>query len=334
MGIVAAEATGAQRLTSARLSGWRPSRGWRRPGWVRHHVCMRIDSLFAREEPLFSFEFFPPRDDEGAEKLFATIAALSELEPAFVSVTHGAGGSKRDDRTVRLVKRLHAETGLLPMAHLTCRDSTVDDLLEEIREYEAAGVHNVLAIRGDPPDGQGSFVPHPGGLRYGSELVRLLTDSATLCVGAACSPEKHVESLSVDADVEAAVDKASAGASFLITQLFFDNSVYFKFVERARQAGVKVPIVPGIMPITNVHQVYRFTAKIGASIPPALRHALEARADDPTATLQLGVAWATLQCSELLRAGAPGIHFITLNRSPATRAILSALRVAEPWRRD
>jgi methylenetetrahydrofolate reductase (NADPH) len=295
---------------------------------------MRIDSLFARGEPLFSFEFFPPKDDAGAERLFATIAALKELEPAFVSVTHGAGGSARDDRTVRFVQRIREETGLLPMAHLTCRDSTVDDLLTEIRQYQEAGVENVLAIRGDPPNGQGTFVVPEGGLRFGSDLVRLLHDNGDMCVVAACSPEKHVESTALEEDVAAARHKVDAGASFLITQLFFDNRVYFDFVARARQAGVTVPIVPGIMPITNVDQVYRFTAKIGASIPAALRAALQTRSDDPAAVLQLGVAWATLQCSELLRAGAPGVHFITLNRSPATRAILSALRIARSWERD
>ena len=295
---------------------------------------MRISSLYGRGEPLFSFEFFPPKDDEGADRLFATITALRELEPAFVSVTHGAGGSSRDDRTVRLVERIRRETGLLPMAHLTCRDSTVDDLLAEIREYQAAGIDNVLALRGDPPNGEGRFVAHPGGLRYGSELVRMLTDNADICVGAACSPEKHVESASLEDDVAASIHKVEAGAAFLITQLFFDNSVYFSFVARLRREGVRVPVVPGIMPITNVGQVYRFTAKIGASIPAALRAALDSRSDDPPAVLQLGVAWATLQCSELLRAGAPGVHFITLNRSPATRAILSALRVARPWLRD
>jgi methylenetetrahydrofolate reductase (NADPH) len=293
---------------------------------------MRIDSLFARGEPLFSFEFFPPKDDEGAERLFATIAALRELEPAFVSVTHGAGGSSRDDRTVRLVQRIREETALLPMAHLTCRDSTVADLLAEIRLYEDAGIDNVLAIRGDPPNGQGTFVAREGGLRFGSELVRLLHDNADMCVVAACSPEKHVESTSLEQDVAAARHKVEAGASFLITQLFFDNRVYFDFVERAREAGVNVPIVPGIMPITNVDQVSRFTAKIGASIPAALRQALHSRADDSAAVLQLGVAWATLQCSELLKAGVPGVHFITLNRSPATRAILTALRISRPWR--
>jgi methylenetetrahydrofolate reductase (NADPH) len=292
---------------------------------------MRIDSLFAHDEPLFSFEFFPPRDDEGADRLFATIAALRDLAPAFVSVTHGAGGSQRDDRTVRLVERINLETGLLPMAHLTCRDSTVEDLLAEIRRYREVGIENVLALRGDPPNGEGRFVACEGGLSYGSELVRLVSTHADICVGAACSPEKHVESASLDDDVRAARQKVDAGASFLITQLFFDNSRYFNFVDRARAAGIGVPIVPGIMPITNVDQVYRFTAKIGASIPEALRAALETRADDAAAVIQLGVAWATLQCSELLRAGAPGIHFITLNRSPATRAILTALRIARPW---
>lgn len=295
---------------------------------------MRIDRLFARGEPLFSFEFFPPKDDAGAERLFETISALRELEPAFVSVTHGAGGSARDDRTVRFVERIRRETGLLPMAHLTCRDSTVDDLLEEIRQYRRAGIENVLALRGDPPNGEGVFTPHPGGLRYGSELVGLISDHTDLCVGAACSPEKHVESATPDDDVRAAAQKVESGAAFLITQLIFDNSVYFNFLDRARAAGIGVPIVAGIMPITNVDQVYRFTAKIGASIPPRLRSALESRADDPAAVLQLGVAWSTLQCEELLRRGAPGIHFITLNRSPATRAILSALRVSRPWMRD
>lgn len=292
---------------------------------------VRISSLFSRGEPLFSFEFFPPKDDAGADRLFATITALRELEPAFVSVTHGAGGSQRDHRTVRLVARIARETGLLPMAHLTCRDSTVDDLLAEIREYQMLGIDNVLALRGDPPDGQGAFVAPEGGLRFGSELVRLLSNSADMCVGAACSPEKHVESASLEDDVAAAIKKVEAGAAFLISQLFFDNSVYFAFVARLRKEGVTVPIIPGIMPITNVDQVYRFTAKIGATIPQPLRAALESRGEDKAAVLELGVAWATLQCSDLLRAGAPGVHFITLNRSQATRAILSALRIARPW---
>lgn len=295
---------------------------------------MRIDTLLERGEPLFSFEFFPPADDDGAQRLFATISALRPLEPAFVSVTHGAGGSRRDDRTVRFVERIRDETGLLPMAHLTCRDCSVEDLRDELRGYERAGIENVLALRGDPPNGQGVFTPHPDGLRFGSELVELAARTTSLCVGAACSPEKHPESTDADADLRAAVEKVRAGARFLITQLIFDNRVYFDFVARLRAAGVGVPVLPGIMPITNVGQVERFTSKIGASIPAALRAALRDRRDDPAAVIQLGVAWATLQCSDLLRRGAPGVHFITLNRSPATRAILSALRIEQPRLRD
>src|SRR4029077_10331005 len=164
---------------------------------------MRISSLFASGEPLFSFEFFSPKDDDGADRLFAAIAALRELEPAFVSVTHGAGGSRRDDRTVRPVERIGRETGLLPMAHLTCRDSTVDDLLAEIREYQAAGIENVLALRGDPPNGEGRFVAHEGGLRYGGELLPLWSENAALWFGAVCSPEKQVDSASLEEDVAA-----------------------------------------------------------------------------------------------------------------------------------
>jgi methylenetetrahydrofolate reductase (NADPH) len=289
-----------------------------------------VDAFAAGKPPVISFEFFPPRSPEAEARLFDTVEQLAPLHPTFVSVTYGAGGATR--RLTRdIVVRIKRDIGLEAMAHLTCRDSSVDDLLGEIRRYQEVGIDNVLALRGDPPNGEGAFVPHEGGLRYGSELVRLVHDNADICVGAACSPEKHVESASLEDDVRAACQKVEAGASFLITQLFFDNSRYFSFVARARAAGIDVPIVPGIMPITNVDQVYRFTAKIGATIPAALRDALETRTDDLPAVIQLGVAWATLQCSELLRAGAPGIHFITLNRSPATRAILTALRIARPW---
>lgn len=296
---------------------------------------MRIDAMLKRaSEPLFSFEFFPPRDDAGAVQLFDTIAALSPLRPAFVSVTHGAGGSDRDDRTVRVVERIRRETGLEPMAHLTCREASVEDLVGAVRRYADAGIENVLALRGDPPAGDGAFVPHPQGLRFGSELVRLVRDTVDVCVGGACYPEKHIESESLDDDVDAARLKVEAGAAFLITQLFFDNRSYYDYLSRVRAAGVTVPIIPAIMPVTNVAQVYRFTAKIGATIPERLREALESRADDPAAALQLGVAWATLQCADLLARGAPGIHFITLNRSPAARAILSALRAGRVWEEE
>jgi methylenetetrahydrofolate reductase (NADPH) len=294
---------------------------------------MRLDTVLeGRQQPTFSFEFFPPKTDDGVGQLFEAISHLRELEPTFVSVTYGAGGSVRA-RTVELVARIRRELAIEPVAHLTCVEATVDDLRGILDGLREAGIENVLALRGDPPGGVGPYVPTKGGLSHSSDLVELIVAHYPFCVGGACFPEKHPESSSADEDVRSAKRKADAGASYLITQLFFDNQVYFDFVARARAAGVTVPIIPGIMPVTNVAQITRFTTKIGASIPEPLLDALRSREDDPEAVLQLGVAWATLQCAELLAGGAPGVHFITMNRSPATRAILSALRAARPWDR-
>jgi methylenetetrahydrofolate reductase (NADPH) len=294
---------------------------------------MRLDSILeGRRQPVFSFEFFPPKTDEGVRQLFEAISHLRELEPTFVSVTYGAGGSVRA-RTVDLVTRIHRELEIEPVAHLTCVDATVDDLQGILDGLRDAGIDNVLALRGDPPGGEGHFTPTEGGLAHSSELMELITSRYGFCVGGSCYPEKHPESADADEDVRAAKRKADSGASYLITQLFFDTRMYFDFVARARMAGVTIPIIPGIMPVTNVGQIKRFTSKIGATIPEALLDALLSREDDPEAVLQLGVAWATLQCAELLAGGAPGVHFITMNRSPATRAILSALRAARPWER-
>jgi methylenetetrahydrofolate reductase (NADPH) len=296
-------------------------------------LTMRLDTVLeARREPMFSFEFFPPKTDEGVTQLFEAISHLRELEPTFVSVTYGAGGSVRT-RTVDLVARIRRELDIEPVAHLTCVDATVDDLNEILEGLRGVGIDNVLALRGDAPDGTERFTPTAGGLAHGSELIELITGRYDFCVGGACYPEKHLESADADEDVRSAKRKEDAGASYLITNLFFDNPMYFDFVARARAAGVGVPIIPGIMPVTNVGQIRRFTSKIGASIPDALLDALRSREDDPEAVLQLGVAWATLQCAELLAGGAPGVHFFTMNRSPATRAILSALRAARPWDR-
>jgi methylenetetrahydrofolate reductase (NADPH) len=296
-------------------------------------LTMRLDTVLERRrEPMFSFEFFPPKTDEGVTQLFEAISHLRELEPTFVSVTYGAGGSVRT-RTVELVARIRRELDIEPVAHLTCVDASVDDLNGILEGLLGAGIDNVLALRGDAPDGTERFTPTAGGLAYGNELIELITGRYDFCVGGACYPEKHPESADADEDVRSAKRKEDAGASYLITNLFFDNPMYFDFVARARAAGVRVPIIPGIMPVTNVGQIRRFTSKIGASIPDALLDALRSREDDPEAVLQLGVAWATLQCAELLAGGAPGVHFFTMNRSPATRAILSALRAARPWDR-
>lgn len=292
---------------------------------------MRIDRILrSSEEPIFSFEFFPPKTEAGERNLFEAIAALRSLEPAFVSVTYGAGGSTRD-KTIEVVSRIRAEHGLEAMAHFTCVGATVPQLRETLDELARLGVDNVLALRGDPPAGQEEWTKTDGGLEFSRELVELIRSEYPFAIGAACFPETHIHATSPEDDLRYLKAKVDAGTDFLITQLYFDNASYFDFVERARAIGIETPIIPGILPITNIAQLARITSMCGATIPPGLMRELDARAEDPDAVLQLGVAYATLQCSELLAAGAPGIHFYTLNRSPATRAILSALKLQRPW---
>ncbi|MFY9469440.1 MAG: methylenetetrahydrofolate reductase [NAD(P)H] [Solirubrobacterales bacterium] len=293
---------------------------------------MRIDQLITRRKPIFSFEFFPPKTDEGMVNLFETVAKLRELDPAFVSVTYGAGGSTRD-RTIAIIGRIKNELGIETMAHFTCVGATVAELREVLDEIRDTGVENIIALRGDPPAGQEKFVKTEGGLGNADELTALIADNYEFCVAGACYPEVHPEAESPEADLLHAKHKVDAGASFLVTQLFFDNDAYFDFVDRARAAGIDVPIVPGIMPIGGYEQIRRFTSMCGATIPERLMAELEAREDDPEAVADLGVAYATLQCADLLARGAPGIHFYTLNKSPATRAILSSLHAARPWDR-
>jgi methylenetetrahydrofolate reductase (NADPH) len=291
---------------------------------------MRIDDIIGADRPVFSFEFFPPKTEDGERNLENALAELRTLEPSFVSVTYGAGGSTRE-KTIEIVKRIRDQHGLEAMAHFTCVGATVPELRGTLDEMRGAGIDNVLALRGDPPAGEEQWTATEGGLEYSRELVELIAGDYPFAIGAACFPETHIHADSPEADLEHLVEKVGAGVNFLITQLFFDNARYFRFLERARAAGITVPIIPGIMPITRVGQVERMASLCGASIPEALRDELHARAEDPEAVLDFGVAYATLQCAELLAAGAPGIHFYTLNRSPATRAILSALKLAKPW---
>jgi methylenetetrahydrofolate reductase (NADPH) len=293
---------------------------------------MRIDTLFARDEPVFSFEFFPPKTPEGEANLFGAVQELRALEPAYVSVTYGAGGSTRD-KTLDIVTRIRREHGLEAMAHFTCVGATVDELRATLDRFRDAGIENVLALRGDPPQGQEEWVRTEGGLEHSAELVALIAESYPFAVAGACFPETHIHATSPEDDLRHLKTKVDAGVQFLITQLFFDNAVYEDFVARAREIGIDVPIVPGIMPITNVAQIKRITELCGSDLPAHLVAQLEARADDPLAVSDFGVAYATLQCAELLAMGAPGIHFYTLNRSPATRAILSALQLMRPWER-
>jgi methylenetetrahydrofolate reductase (NADPH) len=293
---------------------------------------MRIAEILEERRPVFSFEFFPPKTDEGQRTLEGTLEVLRDDAPHFVSMTYGAGGTTRN-RTVELTRWIKQDLGIEAMAHLSCVGEPTERLVEILDQVQAAGVENVLALRGDPPRGETEWRPHPGGLHYSVELIRLIRERFDFCVGAACFPEVHPDASDRESDLGYARAKQEAGAGFLITQLFFDNELYFEFVEEARAAGVTVPIVPGIMPITNYGQIKRFTEMCGASIPEELERELNGRADDPEAVAELGVAYATLQCSDLLARGAPGVHFYTLNRSPATRAILAALRAAHPWTR-
>ena len=293
---------------------------------------MRISELLDRQTPVFSFEFFPPKTDEGQRTLQGTLEVLADDAPDYVSVTYGAGGTTRN-RTVEITKQIKQSLGIEAMAHLSCVGEPAERLSEILHDLEAVGIENVLALRGDPPRGQTEWRPHPGGLSYSIELIALIRERFDFCVGAACFPEIHPDAPDRASDLGYAKAKADAGVSFLITQLFFDNEVYFRFVDEARAAGIEVPIIPGIMPITNYGQIKRFTEMCGATIPDDLTAQLDGRADDPEAVAELGVAYATLQCSDLLARGAPGVHFYTLNRSPATRAILAALRAAHPWTR-
>jgi methylenetetrahydrofolate reductase (NADH) len=292
---------------------------------------VRIDErLSDLGRPTFSFEFFPPKTPEGEHNLRATLEDLKAFEPDFVSVTYGAGGSTRG-RTVELTKWIKQDLGIEAMAHLTCVGASTEELCSVLDDISAAGIENVLALRGDPPRGEAEWRPHPGGLHHAGELVSLIRDRYPFAVGAACHPELHPEAIDLAHELQYLRDKVDCGATFLITNLFFDNEKYFDFVEEARGAGVEVPIVPGIMPVTNLGQIKTITGMCGATLPDALLEALEWRAGDETAVPELGVAYATLQCAELLARGAPGIHFYTLNRSPATRAILSALNLLKPW---
>ena len=286
---------------------------------------MRISDILKTDRRAVSFEFFPPKDDAGFAALFATIEALKALDPSYVSVTYGAGGSTRR-KTVDLVKRIKHEIGIESMAHLTCVGANRDEIGSVLDDLAAAGLENVLPLRGDPPKGESEFVPTPGGFRYANELVAFIRERHSFCLGGACYPEKHPEAPSAEADLDNLKRKVDAGVDFLITQLFFDNDDYLRFRERAVAAGVRVPILAGIMPILNVKQIKRFTRMCGASLPDALRRKIEAVEDDAEAVRQVGIYHATRQCEDLLREGAPGIHFYTLNRSTATRAIYQSIK--------
>ena len=285
-----------------------------------------VRDLLTQDGPSFSFEFFPPKTDEGEAVLWQAIGELEPLNPTFVDVTYGAGGGTRD-RTLAVVKRIAAETSLNVVAHLTCVGATVEELRTVAEDFAAAGIRNILALRGDMPGGpQATWEATQGGLAHAEDLVALLHDVGDFCVGVAAHPEAHPESDDLDIDAKFLAQKCAAGADFALTQFFFEAEHYFRLIERAGGFGCAIPIIPGIMPVTNMAQVQRMAAMSGAEFPRWLAERLEKVSHDPEAVRAVGVEVATELADNLLEGGAPGIHFYTLNRSTATREIHARVR--------
>ncbi len=294
------------------------------------HDSLGIGDRLRSGEPSFSFEFFPPKDEAGEQVLWQSIRDLEPLEPTFVSVTYGAGGSTRD-RTVAITRRIAQETSMLPMAHLTCGGHTTDELTTIVQRLVESGVRNVLALRGDPPGGPGEeWETTAGGLDYASDLVALLRSRGDLSIGVAAFPEGHRDLDSLDDDTAVLKTKYDAGAEFAVTEMVLRASDYAGLLERAAAAGVDFPIVPGVMPILSVTSMKKMVELSGREIPTEVTERLEPLEDDPAALRAEGIAIATELCAELLDAGAPGLHFYTLNRSKATREIFVGLRQDHP----
>ena len=296
------------------------------------HVVRSIPDALSGARPAISFEFFPPKDDEGEALLWETIRRLEKTQPTFVSVTYGAGGTSRD-RTIRVTDRIARETTMTPMAHLTCVGHSVTELRNIIGHYANGAVRNILALRGDPQGGLDQpWVSHPEGLDHAEQLVSLVRQLGPFTVGVAAFPDRHPESPSLDADAEVLVRKADAGAAFAITQFFFTTDAYLRLRDRVVARGRELPIIPGLMPVTNVRQLARMTELSGQPVPKDVSDRLEAVDGDPAAVREVGVQIATELAQLLLAEGAPGIHFITMNRSPATLQVWDNLGLeAAQW---
>ena len=283
-----------------------------------------IDIIKQKPHPIFSFEFFPPKTEEGRSELFEALLKVKALNPGYISVTYGAGGGTRD-KTIEIVEQAKNVLGLESMAHLTCVGHTKEELRKILDELESSKIENVVALRGDPPKGETNFKPTPNGFKYASELTSFIRVSYPFCIAVAGYPEGHVESPNKEIDWNYLTEKVKAGADFIITQLFFDNNDFFAFEKRMREKGVNIPIIPGIMPITNFHQIVRFTQMCGAKIPEKIIRDLQPIQNDIPKVQQYGIEYATDQCKELISHGVPGIHFYTLNKSNSSQEIIRKL---------
>jgi methylenetetrahydrofolate reductase (NADPH) len=288
---------------------------------------MKISDIFEQREHTFSFEFFPPKDEISAIDFGVNVGQLMKLSPSFVSVTYGAGGSN-SERTFALVDYLQNKTGLTVMAHYTCVGASKTRVIEDIKYLKSKNVDNLMLLRGDPPKGTNNFVPHPDGFAHASELIESVSSEFknTFTIGAGCYPEKHPEAADLEQDILHLKEKTDAGADFLIAQLFFDNDIYFKFVDKVRKAGIRCRVIPGIIPITAYSQIDRFCKLSNTKIPDSLLDKLESAKDNPKRILRTGIDYAIEQCKNLLENGAPGIHFYTLNKSNATVEIFEEIR--------
>lgn len=289
---------------------------------------LSIKQRLATNDPLFSVEFFPPKSDDTAQQLLSTAERIQAYHPDFVSITYGAGGSTRS-RTLNYARKLHEDYGYAVMPHLTCVGHSREELKQTIAEFKAAGLKQIMALRGDPPKGETNFTPHPDGLSYANELVHLIREVYPECdLGVAGYPEKHPEAPSMEIDLLNLKRKVDAGATFVTTQLFFDNVAYFEFVDKCRSAGITIPVLPGLMSVTSHKQALRFCDMCGTSIPDALNEQLIAAGDDKAAVEAVGIEWSYQQARELLEKGAPGIHLYILNRAGPAITLMQKLQSA------